>query len=182
MRKVFVDVGANIGDISAKFASQNSEFDIICIEPNLDLLLPLFLKSAEVSRVFAVIWAAAWIEEGTINLFQSTAHEASTILSGKVEHSGWPQIDYGRGILVPSINFSSWLRRTLIGYDEIIIKMDIEGAEYDVLEKMIAEKTIGRVNKLFCEWHIDRYPHIGSERHHNIRSKVAELTDLQTWS
>jgi hypothetical protein len=37
--------------------------------------------------------------------------------------------------------------------DYIILKLDVEGAEYAILEKMVRERTIRRIAHLFVEWH-----------------------------
>ena len=182
MRKAFVDLGANLGIISERFAVQHPGFDIFCIEPNPTLIPSIVECSLRAGRPFWVMWAAAWVTDGTIDLFESGAHEASTVVPGKLEHSGWPQIDYTRSLTVPSLDISAWLKRTLTGYDEIVLKMDIEGAEYPILEKMIADRTLGLVTRLSCEWHEDRYPDIGRERHETLKSKVESLTNLEFWS
>ena len=59
MKKAFIDLGANIGEVSERFAAQNLGFDIFCVEPNQSLLPSLFKISARVGRSFCVIWAAA---------------------------------------------------------------------------------------------------------------------------
>ena len=181
MKKAFIDLGANIGEVSERFAAQNPGFDIFCVEPNQSLLPCLFEISARVGRPFCVIWAAAWIKDGILDFYQSSANQASTIVEGKVEHSGWPQIDYERPTIVPSIDFSGWVRRLLSGYDEIVVKMDIEGAEYAVLEKMIEDRTLGLVTRMMCEWHVDRYPNISLDRHNTIKQKVESLVHLEPW-
>jgi hypothetical protein len=139
-------------------------------------------RSTKLARPFWVMWAAAWVEDGTLNLYESSAHPAATVVPGKVEHSGWPQIDYTRPTTVPSLDFSVWLRRVLGGYDEIVVKMDIEGAEYPVLEKMVHDRTLGLVSRMMCEWHVDRYPEIGTERHEMLKTKVDSLTRLEHWT
>jgi hypothetical protein len=37
--------------------------------------------------------------------------------------------------------------------DYVILKMDIEGAEYDTLEKIITDGRLKFINKLYIEWH-----------------------------
>ena len=54
---------------------------------------------------------------------------------------------------VPMIDFSRWILENLSINDYIVIKMDIEGAEYDVLEKVISVGAIDFIDKLFIEWH-----------------------------
>ena len=53
---------------------------------------------------------------------------------------------------VKTINFSDFL----LNFDEddyIVVKLDIEGAEYEVIESILDSGTITRINELFIEWH-----------------------------
>ena len=54
---------------------------------------------------------------------------------------------------VSCFDFSKFIQENFSKEDNIIIKMDIEGSEYDVLEKMIEDGTIEFVNHLAVEWH-----------------------------
>ena len=56
-------------------------------------------------------------------------------------------------VLVESIDLSQWIMDNFSKEDLIIIKMDIEGAEYTVLPKMIKDGSIDYINKAFIEWH-----------------------------
>ena len=182
-RKIFIDLGANLGNITAKFAEQHPDFELIAVEPNRDLINGLLEKSLEISRPVSVIWAAASTHDGRIQLFKSTRHEASTIVMGKIEYEqfGWTQIDYSNGHLVPCIDFSAWLAKIARNGDEVIVKMDIEGAEYDVLEKLIADGNLKLIKTLFCEWHADRFPAIQKARHDNLVRSLSQMVDLQVW-
>lgn len=83
--------------------------------------------------------AAAWTHDGTV-LF----HE-----DGSASRLG----EYG--VEVPCIDFSKWLQVLKLKgkADEIFVKMDIEGAEVQVLEKMISDGTDALVDELLVEWH-----------------------------
>ena len=56
-------------------------------------------------------------------------------------------------VLVESIDLSQWIMDNFSKKDFIILKMDIEGAEYTVLPKMIKDGSIDYINKAFIEWH-----------------------------
>jgi sacsin len=45
------------------------------------------------------------------------------------------------------------VKTNLSEQDLIVMKLDIEGAEYNVLEKMINDGSIDYINTLFVEWH-----------------------------
>lgn len=182
-RKLYIDLGANVGAVAGAFASEHPDFDIYCFEANKDLIPAILEQSIRVKRPFFIVWAAAWIEDTQIELYQSERHEASTVISGKIEYEqyGWPQINYNRPTLVPAINFGGWLLRTTTPDDEIIVKMDIEGAEYALLESMLKDGSIDCVSLLRCEWHIDRYPSIPRSRHETLLGLLSDRVTMETW-
>lgn len=59
-----------------------------------------------------------------------------------------------RGDLVACFDFSAWLTR-LGDKQPVVVKMDIEGAEYPLLERMVADGTDRLVSRLLVEWHDD---------------------------
>ena len=76
---------------------------------------------------------AAWIYDGL----------AECVLDGTGTH-------LGPGTLVPCVDFSHWIKT----FGPVAaVKMDIEGAEYGVLEKMHDEETDSLVGLLIIEWH-----------------------------
>lgn len=99
-------------------------------------------------------WAAA-AEDGELMLYPrikrdgSTSDDMYTLVAG----------ESGRhdGIKVPAKSISSIM--ATLGHDSVdIIKLDIEGAEYEVLENLLSEKI--RPRHLLVEFH-HRFPGIG---------------------
>jgi hypothetical protein len=60
--------------------------------------------------------------------------------------------------------------------------MDIEGAEYDVLEKMVKDGSIYYVNELYIEWHSFKIDSISDERHHALCRLLGMLVNLKSWN
>lgn len=54
---------------------------------------------------------------------------------------------------VPRIDLSEWIIKNLNQDDFVILKMDIEGAEYDVLEKIVSTDAIKYIDRIYIEWH-----------------------------
>jgi FkbM family methyltransferase len=54
---------------------------------------------------------------------------------------------------VSCFDFSRFILENFSKDDNIIVKMDIEGSEYDVLEKMIVDGSIEYLNHISVEWH-----------------------------
>lgn len=138
-----------------------SKFDEVYVfEPN-----PAFYQSYEGSK-FRLIKKAIWIEDCLMPFFPSKDENqvAGSLLSEKMckirEENGTKLVSgYWRDTIeVECIDFSRWIKENLSDLDTITLKLDIEGSEYDVLWKMVKEKTIGMVDELYVEFHSDTLP------------------------
>ncbi len=77
-------------------------------------------------------------------------------------------------IRVPCIDFSRWVlelneNSTGMSEKEIVLKLDIEGSEYAVLDKMMKDDSIKKIDILLVEWHahrnkVDMYGYKGDVR------------------
>ncbi len=94
---------------------------------------------------FRSIAAAAWTRNGTIEFgVGADSGLNATAMGEKTECGEWTQT-----LIVPCFDFSTWLET--IG--PCVVKFDAEGAEYDILEKMITDGTDHLMEPLLVEWH-----------------------------
>ena len=63
------------------------------------------------------------------------------------------QFDSRSKITAKSFDFSKWIKENFDKEDFIHLKMDIEGAEYQVLRKMVDDDSISFINELDVEFH-----------------------------
>ena len=56
-------------------------------------------------------------------------------------------------ISVESVDFGNWIRSRFSRDDHVVVKLDIEGAEYEVLDKMLSDGSIAFVDKIYLELH-----------------------------
>ena len=56
-------------------------------------------------------------------------------------------------IEVESIDLSKWIMNNFSKEDLIVLKMDIEGAEYKIIPKMFEDGSVNYINYAFIEWH-----------------------------
>ncbi|XP_066299327.1 uncharacterized protein [Branchiostoma lanceolatum] len=54
---------------------------------------------------------------------------------------------------VPTIDLSRWIQENTAVEDYVIFKLDVEGAEYDILKKMLEDGTFKWVDKYYGEFH-----------------------------
>eukprot|EP00058_Branchiostoma_floridae_P028177 XP_002613668.1 hypothetical protein BRAFLDRAFT_66533 [Branchiostoma floridae] len=57
---------------------------------------------------------------------------------------------------VPTIDLSKWIQENTNQEDYVIFKLDVEGAEFDILKKMLADGTFKWVDKYYGEFHLNQ--------------------------
>lgn len=183
MRKVFIDCGTNLGIVLNRFIHELPDHDFYAFEPNKDLIPSIHrqVEQAPHSPRVEISHSAVWTHDGTIDLFLGH-HESSTVMPGKrVPPMYDQQIDYSVPLPVPATDFSSWLRRTVTADDHVVVKMDIEGAEYPVLTKLLTDETINLISVLYIEWHYDRFPAMSRADHDQVATAVSACVDVRDW-
>jgi FkbM family methyltransferase len=146
-KKVFIDCGANAGQSIDNFIKQWndwSEYDILSFEPN-PALHEKFKKYSKHENIkfFPV---ATWIYDGDIDFYLSTQHTyGSSVLNTKVGNLTTP-------IQIKCVDLDKIIRQYSID-DYIILKIDIEGGEYELLEFLLSKNTFEYINVLYIEFH-----------------------------
>lgn len=138
---VIIDCGANIGLSVLYFAKHYPNAHIICFEPDEDNFHILETNSKtnfQGNKNIQLNKSAIWIDNGKIS-FYSDGTEASSVIVKNNNASI---------ITVNAIRLKDILQQ----YQVVdFLKMDIEGAEYDVMKDCRSE--LHRVNNLFLEYH-----------------------------
>ena len=176
-RNVFIDCGGNRGQSIKKFKKQRAYhcniFEIYSFEPNFDLIKDY----AEKNTSDVITPAAVWVEDKEIDFYlDKNDFDGSSLLKEKKHPGGWYENDLKNPIKVKGFDFSSWIFRNFTKKDYIILKMDIEGAEYEVLSKMIKDGSIHYINELYIEWHYKKVDI--PEETHNALIKTLKSTQI----
>ena len=148
MKKIFIDVGYHIGravSIFKETKEYSSDFIIYAFEPRIDLEKAQ-QKTKEENIAF--LKTAAWIYDGEIKFYISSRNKGQPsgifdTFRGKNKES----------FMSPCIDFSKWIIDNFNKDDFIVLKMDIEGTEQDVLNKMIEDGSINYIDIAYVEWH-----------------------------
>lgn len=149
---IFIDLGSYDGDSIEQFKNwsktsfpDKEDWIIYGFEPN-----PKFKDKLEALASDTVIISrkAAWVEDTTMQFAVDSTDTplGSTLMSGKKKI--W---DKNEKIDVEAFDFSQWLKQ--FEDDFVVVKMDTEGAEFPVLEKMIADDTDKICDCLMVEFH-----------------------------
>jgi FkbM family methyltransferase len=155
MRKIFLDCGANRGQ-SIVYAKKQfgSDIEIYSFEAVTILFNKLVDKWKEDPKVH-LHNLAVWDKKDKVKIYISTEwSDASTLYLEKFDR----KIDKDIYVEVDSIDLSEFIKNNFTPEDYIILKLDIEGAEYDVLYHLAKTGILSYINELWGEWHLDKFP------------------------
>jgi FkbM family methyltransferase len=171
-----IDCGANMGVVTAVLAESGA--DVVAFEPDPFAFETLTAKFGDHPRV-TLVNAAVGVAAGTVKLMRAAnfagnptgASVKSTILDGG------RQIDAGNSVEVALIDFPAYLRDRIAERGEVaFVKMDIEGAELDILETMDRDGLFGPVRCLVAETHERKFKDLRG-RFRTLRQTFAEKYD-----
>jgi len=181
-RKIFIDAGSNNGDTIEKFYNkklfdvmdpQNYEvyaFDVTDFSNEVgNVLNRLNLKGAFINK-------AVWVNDGYLEFDFTKDNSVSTTISDlSPTHKRMKRLKKQTS-KIPCFDFSKWIIDNFSKQDTILLKMDIEGSEFEVLPKMIKEGSLSYINGIRIEFH-DRlllYPKETRKRLSPIKEQVLE--------
>jgi|GEM_PF-1164772 len=174
--KLFIDCGGHDGCSIIKFFLSNSGYDAITFEANPELWkyysnLPTKL-----------IGKAVYNYDGEVEfIIDPIDADGSSLIKGKdidfhkkVKNEDCPRIN------IQCVDLSLFIKEQSEKYDEIILKLDVEGAEYEILEKMLKDKTISCIKKLYAEFHWHKIG-IPQEKHDELIETLNQFITIEHW-
>ena len=143
--KIFIDCGFYSGGALRHYIDAGIVDDtwvVYAFEPNPDIETKEQIKQYPVK--IQLYNKAVWTKNTTLDFHISGRNDAAGVkdLTGHTDP---------KEVQVKAINFSKFVSDLPEAY--IICSMDIEGAEYRVLEKMLTDGSIKRINILDIEFH-----------------------------
>jgi FkbM family methyltransferase len=156
-RHLLLDGGGYNGCSIRRFLKEfdhEGRFEMVTFEPN-----DIFAKCYSDFPRHRLIQAAVHDRDGFQDFYLDPEDsDGSTLFRNKLtrETGGNGALDVANPIKVRTIDLSRWVREHTNNFNYVILKLDVEGAEYDILEKMIHDRTIRRIKHLFVEWHWER--------------------------
>lgn len=156
---VYIDCGANLGQ---GFERLKSRINFIDYKVFMFDILPSacnFLKNQypEAMIYNQGVWNCNTIrvvkqENAIIENVSKVGHE-SNILQDKHAMSDSGLKSQWENYELNCIDFSEFLVKNFKQTDNILLKIDIEGAEYEVFDRLIETKTLNFIKQVHVEWH-----------------------------
>ena len=122
---------------------------------------------------------AAWIADGEIEFARVRGLRGwdSTVMREKNARDEWSRAD---AIRVSAFDFSAWLRELP---EPPVVKLDVEGAEFPILQRLVHDGTDELVAELLVEWHDDKMPEYAERRAEleaSLRCRASRWEDAKT--
>ncbi|XP_068668499.1 uncharacterized protein [Aristolochia californica] len=162
-RYVYVDVGArsygsSIGSWFRKqYPKQNRTFDIYAIEAD-----KTFHEEYSKKKGVNLLPYAAWLRNETlffeINRDPGQSHEENMggRGMGRIKRAGATNL--GAEVdKIQGFDFSNWLKSTVSEKDFVVMKMDVEGTEFDLIPRLVETGAICLIDELLLECHYSRW-------------------------
>lgn len=180
---IFIDLGAASGNTFHAFLDNkygplegcSNGWQAILVEANPRFDAPLKnIQAAFPGLVEADASTAAYACEGFTSFYLDTVNH---------DHDYWgssmapthPDVQKSgqQKVTVPTLNLNKILMQETIPEDWVIVKMDIEGAEFDVLPCLAQSPAASLVDRLFLEEHSPDWGLNGTTRHDLDLAKAA---------
>jgi len=146
MRNIFLDCGSWNG-CSVNFFRANypegMDYEVFCFEP-----LPENIEKLKRLKDVTIIEKAVSDKTGILRFYKGLSQSGTLFIektTGEVDKNNW--------IEVLTVDLSRWIELNLNENDNIILKLNVEGAEYSIIEKMYNNGTISYIDKFYIQWH-----------------------------
>lgn len=179
---ICIDCGGHIGLISEIFLKLGAT--VHTFEPNIYLINYMKYRLSEYvnSKKLILENKAVWDRKDSIKLYlresfslEDITHidsESSSILVEKTDENLMFNTSINNFLEVDSIDLTDYLKK--IDKQIHILKIDIEGVEFDVLKKMITTEMYKKIKYIFVETHDYKLPAIKSKAD-AVKKKIKQL-------
>jgi FkbM family methyltransferase len=176
MRRIFLDLGAHVGESTKFFRKHHPEadqFEFFLFEPlpeNVDILRKL--------DDVTIIDQAVSTRNGLCKFYTGMSESGSL---AKEKRTGG--LDGERSVMVHTIDFVSWFNELVRGdyVPEIWLKMNVEGAEYEIIDYLHQCGLLRFVHKFYINWHWNKIG-MSKEEHDRVKAMIPADKLYRWWA
>lgn len=174
VRKIFIDCGGHCGCSIKKFIREHNGFECFTFEANPRL------AEHYVDLPTTLIQKAVWSSEGMTRFYIGGhwGQESSSLFEKKYN------VDKNDYVDVELIDLGKWIIDNFDKDDYIVLKLDVEGAEYEILNSMLEDGSIDYLNELHGEEHFKKHGaaiDVTKEERDRIMKAVNEKIKFEEW-
>ncbi|MFH1550686.1 MAG: FkbM family methyltransferase [Planctomycetota bacterium] len=167
---IAIDCGANVGEVTALMAAGGAA--VYAFEPN-PFAFALLKKRFDGAPNVTCFNKGVWVRDETLKMYLHVRSEEDEIKwstgSSILPFKG--NVSPDRCLRIEVIDLAGFIRS--LGRKVALLKIDIEGAECEVLERLIEEKLYSEVNLTLVETHEKKIPLL-REKTNRIRRMLSD--------
>lgn len=168
---LFIDLGSGAGEEIELCVSKKIE--VHSFEPNKTLFDKLYKKYANNPKV-KLLNLAAWNVDGKARLFAKDSFKNN---GGCTLYRSKANVNPSKFIYVNTIDIGKYINDLNRNVD--VLKIDIEGAEFIILERLLTSDCIKKIKTIFCEDHRRKMGSKTWRRHREIILEKYEKLEIQ---
>ncbi|XVF46167.1 hypothetical protein PTKIN_Ptkin03bG0005100 [Pterospermum kingtungense] len=182
---VYIDVGArsygsSIGSwFKKQYPKQNKSFEIYAIEAD-----KAFHEEYKMKKSVKLLPYAAWIRNETL-FFEITRDPQKQDAMQKSRgmgriHPVQSSVNYVKDVdKIQGFDLANWLKSVVSDRDFVVMKMDVEGAEFHLIPRLIETGAICLIDEVFLECHYNRWQRCcPGQRSPKYQNTYAQCLDL----
>ncbi|KAM1597909.1 hypothetical protein PS2_032768 [Malus domestica] len=184
-RYAYVDVGArsygsSIGSwFKKQYPKQNKTFEVFAIEAD-----KTFHDQYKLKKGVTLLPYAAWVRNETLS-FEINGDPGEKVKEkgrgmGRIQPAKAANGGFNREVdQIQGFDFANWLKKTYSEKDFVVMKMDVEGTEFDLIPRLFETGAICLIDEIFLECHYNRWQRCcPGERSSKYEKSYGQCLDL----
>lgn len=133
---------------------------------------PKLIKNLDADEVYN---KAVWYKDGETTLFvdRSSTPLGTTLFKSKAQKMR------NKRMKIKTIDFPKFVEQYRDDY--LVVKMDIEGAEFPILDRMIQDGSINFIDELYCEFHPNKVTEYTTTDKLALIERLEKMTKFKEW-
>ncbi|CAN4122782.1 unnamed protein product [Withania somnifera] len=181
-RYVYVDVGSRsygssiVSWFKKQYPKQNKTFEIYAVEAD-----KTFHGQYKEKKGVTLLPYAAWVRNETLSfeINQDPGHKDVGRGMGRIQPVESSSESASEVDVIQGFDFAEWLKSAVSDKDYVVMKMDVEGTEFDLIPRLIETGAICLIDEVFLECHYNRWqkccPGERSPKYLNTYSQCLDL-------
>jgi len=177
MKRIFLDVGANVGQTIDFVVDPQFRLDeIICFEPSPICLDQLRARYGHAARV-KIVPFGLWKETCEMDLHNEGSQGGTVLADYQTTCNPVPRVTRCK-----FVRASDWFKDNLTEEAEIFLKMNCEGSECDIINDLLDSGEYAKVKVALIDYDVRKSPsNIHKEKELKERMTALGLTNLKNY-
>jgi FkbM family methyltransferase len=162
---IFIDCGAHVGEAYEHFSKVYPDHDYVMYEPNPHchkVLVERYGNTNGNIPMLTIHNCAVFTHNGPMQLYANPGLFSTEVSESDGFSDGCSLLKEHNSLhytasevcTVQCVDISDVISKVVAsGYSDVILRLDVEGSEYDILEKLYTTNQIALIKKLIVEFH-----------------------------